>query len=62
MRTRELSAEEFLARVIPSLADREAEDNLAFGIALRLAAGHGIPAGAVSGSFGLSSAMRANAT
>src|SRR5260370_35252050 len=47
MRARALSAEEFCARVIPALADREAENNLPFGIALRLAAGNWNPAGAV---------------
>jgi uncharacterized protein len=35
---RVLSAEEFCARVIPSLSDREAENGLPFGIAQRLAA------------------------
>src|SRR5258708_27396167 len=52
MRARALSAEEFCAQGIPALAEREAENNLPFGIALRLAAGNWNPAGAVLLSVG----------
>jgi GNAT superfamily N-acetyltransferase len=39
MQARVVSAAEFCARVLPALAAREAENNLPFGIALRLASG-----------------------
>ena len=47
MRTRVSSLEEFVARVIPALSQREAENNLPFGIVLRLAAGQVTPPGTV---------------
>jgi predicted GNAT family acetyltransferase len=47
MRVNVLSADEFVARVIPALAAREAENNKPFGIALRLAASRENPARAV---------------
>lgn len=47
MRTLAVSAKDFVANVIPALSQREAENNLPFGIAMRLAAGQLDSAGAV---------------
>ena len=50
MRALAVNAEEFVARVIPALSHRESENNLPFGIAMRLAAGELESPGAVGES------------